>query len=80
MTTHSQNNIHKPQRKLNIHTQLNPNSITKPATVTQALKIPHWRKAISEEYDVLVRNRTWELVPPASVSNIVGCKWIFRIK
>jgi hypothetical protein len=56
MITHSQNNIHKPQRKLNLHTQLNPNSITKPATVTQSLKIPHWRKAMSEEYDALVHN------------------------
>ncbi|KAA8537148.1 hypothetical protein F0562_029626 [Nyssa sinensis] len=35
---------------------------------------------MSEEYDALVRNGTWELVPPISASNIVGCKWIFRIK
>ena len=33
-----------------------------------------------EEYDALVSNGTWELVPPATASNIVGCKWIFRIK
>lgn len=33
-----------------------------------------------EEFDALVRNGTWELVPPTAAQNIVGCKWIFRIK
>lgn len=35
---------------------------------------------MSEEYDALVRNGTWEIVPPDSTQNLVGCKWIFRIK
>ena len=35
---------------------------------------------MSAEYDALVQNGTWELVPPAPSQNIVGCKWIFRIK
>ncbi|RVW77085.1 Retrovirus-related Pol polyprotein from transposon RE1 [Vitis vinifera] len=35
---------------------------------------------MSEEYDALVRNGTWELVPPEDITNLVGCKWIFRIK
>ena len=33
-----------------------------------------------EEYDALVRNGTWELVPPKDITNLVGCKWIFHIK
>ncbi|RVW78964.1 Retrovirus-related Pol polyprotein from transposon RE1 [Vitis vinifera] len=35
---------------------------------------------MSEEYDALVRNGTWELVPPEDITNLVGCKWIFCIK
>jgi hypothetical protein len=35
---------------------------------------------MSDECDALVKNGTWELVPPNSTQNIVGCKWIFRIK
>ncbi|WVY95077.1 hypothetical protein V8G54_034165 [Vigna mungo] len=32
------------------------------------------------EYDALCRNHTWDLVPSSPGQNIVGCKWIFRIK
>ena len=48
--------------------------------MTQALKDSQWRQAMSEEYDVLVKNGTWELVPPDPSHNLIGCKWIFRTK
>ena len=32
------------------------------------------------EYDALVCNGIWDLVPPAETQNFIGCKWIFRIK
>ena len=35
---------------------------------------------MSEEYDALVWNGTWELVPSDPTQNLAGCKWIFRIK
>ena len=48
--------------------------------MTQALKDPKWRQAMSKEYDALVQNGTWELIPADSMQNLVSCKWIFRIK
>ncbi|KAK0573321.1 hypothetical protein LWI29_006391 [Acer saccharum] len=80
MTTRAMNNIHKPIQRLNLHAQKQPSSDFEPTTVAQALKDPNWHRAMSEECDALVRNGTWELVPPDSSSNVVGCKWIFRIK
>lgn len=35
---------------------------------------------MSEEYDALVKNGLWVLVPPATSHNLVGCKWIFLTK
>lgn len=32
------------------------------------------------EYKALLRNETWVLVPPEQVTNLVGCKWVFRVK
>nr|CAN67986.1 hypothetical protein VITISV_010770 [Vitis vinifera] len=33
-----------------------------------------------EEFDALLHNGTWELNPSTKSQNLVGCKWIFRIK
>lgn len=53
---------------------------TEPTSVKRALQNPEWRLAIVKEFDALQHNNTWTLVPPNSNMNVVGCKWIFRIK
>jgi hypothetical protein len=35
---------------------------------------------MNEEFDALLKNRTWSLVSPSPNMNIVACKWVFRIK
>ncbi|CAH9116094.1 unnamed protein product [Cuscuta europaea] len=44
-----------------------------------ALQDSRWKKAMDEEYQALLRNHTWDLVPPAHHSPIT-CRWIFRVK
>nr|GEW67783.1 hypothetical protein [Tanacetum cinerariifolium] len=39
-----------------------------------------WRQAIKEEYDALMKNETWSLVPRASNTNVVDGKWVYRLK
>ena len=80
MTTRAKNNIHKPITKINLHTQLTKGDALEPTTLTQALKDHKWRRAMSEEYDDLVKNNTWALIPLDSSQNRVGCKWNFRTK
>ena len=51
-----------------------------PTTLLQALKDELWRGSISEEFDSQLRNYTWSLVPKQPEYNIVGCRWVYRIK
>ncbi|UYV66146.1 hypothetical protein LAZ67_4000486 [Cordylochernes scorpioides] len=39
-----------------------------------------WRKAMKEEFDSLIENKTWELVDPPKGQNVIGSKWVFRRK
>lgn len=39
-----------------------------------------WMNAMKEELDALYKQGTWNLVPLPTKKNLVGCKWIFKIK
>lgn len=43
------------------------------------MKDPKWREAMDHEFNALMQNGTWELVPQTSQQPI-GCKWVFRVK
>jgi len=56
------------------------NYFTEPTCYTQAIKDPNWHQAMNLEFDALLKNKTWKLVPSIEAENIVGCKWVFRLK
>jgi hypothetical protein len=35
---------------------------------------------MQSEFDALLRNKTWRLIPPNKGKNIIDCKWVFKIK
>jgi hypothetical protein len=35
---------------------------------------------MQKEYNALVENKTWHLVPPSSNKNFLDCKWVYHIK
>lgn len=53
---------------------------TEPRTYNQAKSHAHWVEAMKLEHAALLSNHTWELVPPNPEHNVVGCKWVFKIK
>jgi histone deacetylase 1/2 len=51
-----------------------------PTSTQDALSDTRWRKAMEEEYDALLKNKTWHLMSPTSNKNIIDCKWVYRVK
>ncbi|GJV46418.1 tocopherol cyclase [Tanacetum coccineum] len=62
------------------HATVIPTSITEPTSFTVANNSPEWRQAMKEEYDALMKNGMWSLVPRASNTNVVDGKWVYRLK
>ncbi|KAL4582707.1 hypothetical protein LXL04_007266 [Taraxacum kok-saghyz] len=62
------------------HTTLHPLPVSlEPTTYNQASKDSLWRQAMDSEYNALLQNHTWELVP-SNGHKPIGCRWVFRIK
>ena len=51
-----------------------------PRSHVEALRIPHWKAAMDQEYAALMERQTWKLVPRPRDMNIVTCRWIFTVK
>ncbi|GKC04637.1 retrovirus-related pol polyprotein from transposon TNT 1-94 [Tanacetum coccineum] len=62
------------------HATVLPTTITEPTSFTVANNSPEWHQAMKEEYDALMKNRTWSLVPRASNTNFVDGKWEYMLK
>nr|GEU85351.1 ribonuclease H-like domain-containing protein [Tanacetum cinerariifolium] len=45
-----------------------------------ALSDPHWQDAMYDEYNALIKNGTWILVPKPPNVNVVRSVWLFRHK
>ncbi|KAK9049523.1 hypothetical protein SSX86_031509 [Deinandra increscens subsp. villosa] len=73
MHTRSMSGIYKPKHPLN----LNVSSIVPiPKNPKTALSIPEWHHAMTDEFNALVKNKTWELVPRRDDMNIIRSIWL----
>lgn len=71
MVTRSKRGIFKPKALVS-------NLIPKTAIIV--LSDAKWAFAMKEEYQALLTNNTWSLVPLPPNKSVIGSKWIFRIK
>nr|GEW84847.1 hypothetical protein [Tanacetum cinerariifolium] len=51
-----------------------------PRSHIHALSDPNWQKAMVNEYNALISNRMWALVPRRANVIVVRCMWLFRHK
>ena len=75
MQTRSKSGIHNPR--------LHPSMFLthfESKTIKQALANTDRLTAMQQEYNALLKNRTWDLVPLAPNRQAIGCKWVLRVK
>ncbi|GJS52124.1 ribonuclease H-like domain-containing protein [Tanacetum coccineum] len=77
MITRSQSGIVKPIDRLSLNTFL---ISPIPKNPSNALKDPQWRNAMYDEYNALVKNDTWLLVPRPACVNMIRSIWLFKHK
>jgi histone deacetylase 1/2 len=51
-----------------------------PQTLHEALGDKNWKEAMDSEYQALMKNKTWHLVPSKKGQNIIDCKWVYKVK
>jgi histone deacetylase 1/2 len=51
-----------------------------PIDLQHALADRNWKHAMDVEFDALIKNKTWHLVPPKRCRNVIDCKWVYKIK
>jgi len=51
-----------------------------PSNLQAALANKHWKLAMDVEFDVLLKNKIWHLVPPQKGRDVIDCKWVYKVK
>eukprot|EP00253_Pinus_taeda_P005883 PITA_05883 len=54
--------------------------VTEPSSFEEAVEDPAWVDAMMEEYDSIVRNSAWEIVPRSEGKLVVSSRWIYKVK
>jgi hypothetical protein len=51
-----------------------------PHDLSTALEDKHWKAAMDDEFNALIKNNTWHLVAPENIKNLIDCKWVYKVK
>jgi hypothetical protein len=54
--------------------------VVEPENFEEAMKEESWRKAMEDEIEVIEKNKTWKLVDKPQDKEIIGVKWIYKVK
>ena len=51
-----------------------------PSTFEEAVNHQEWKDAMNEEYQSIMKNGVWEIIPRPEDKSVVTSKWIYKIK
>jgi histone deacetylase 1/2 len=55
-------------------------STSEPSSIAEAFSDSRWKAAMADEYDAMIKNSTWHLIPSAPGQNVIDCKWVYQVK
>jgi hypothetical protein len=71
----------KKPNPFSIHMKLMCDILEKdPTCFEEAIQKKEWEDAMIEEYQSIIKNEVWEIVPTPKSKDVVSSKWIFKIK
>ncbi|KAH0674692.1 hypothetical protein KY284_014877 [Solanum tuberosum] len=53
---------------------------SEPMSYEEAAINPAWQAAMTQEFEALHANHTWDLLPLPLGKRAIGCKWVYRVK
>nr|GEV24897.1 hypothetical protein [Tanacetum cinerariifolium] len=77
MVTRAKAGIFKPLECMNCHVTT---TLPLHRSHVHALHDPNWKEAMLDEYNALITNETWVLVPRPANVNVVRSMWLFKHK
>jgi hypothetical protein len=51
-----------------------------PTCFEEVIQKKEWADAMTEEYQSIIKNDVWEIVPRPKSKDVVSSKWLFKIK
>ena len=66
-----------------VTSNLTADNVDEPSNVHEAVTGEYsseWKSAMESEYNSLLENNTWDLVPPPENKNVIGSKWVYKVK
>lgn len=55
-------------------------SDSEPSSFEEAVGLQVWKDAMMEEYQSIMKNDVWDIVPKPKKKSVVTSKWIYKIK
>ena len=53
---------------------------SEPGTFEEVVKHQVWKDVMNEEYESIMRNDVWDVVPRLKEKSVVTSKWLYKIK
>ena len=76
----SSRQVRPPEKYKDYSLVSNISNVIEPMSFNEANEHEEWRKVMEEEYDSIMKNKTWEFTELPKDKNPIGCKWVYKPK